>query len=375
MVSTTRRNVVFFVLPALHGGGAERVTLALLRAFQDSYDWHPILVLTTNRKGLLDDQIPENTEVIRLDASSGRRAIPKLLKLIRSFEPDIVFASLDHVNATLGIIQPLFSSKTSLVLRATSFRSLKSNLMRVLLSWSFRRANMVVFQSEQMRLSMVRMLRLPKEHANTVVPNPLDRSKIQSLAATDLDPEAVEFWGLNQFESCKRLSSPKLVAAGGVYWAKGFDLLVDAIRILGREDIRVAILGQGEQEEEIRRKIEDAGLQNQIRMFGFQRNPYAWFARADGFVLSSRVEGFPNVVLEALACGCPVIGTPMPGLEGLQGCRLSSDISAEALSKVIGSFLSAPHSSETETSLAPFDVSAVQKHYEMIFNSLVSKGS
>ncbi|GGA27743.1 hypothetical protein GCM10011326_44820 [Salipiger profundus] len=222
---------------------------------------------------------------------------------------------------------------------------------------------------------MVRMLRLPKEHANTVVPNPLDRSKIQSLAATDLDPEAVEFWGLNQFESCKRLSSPKLVAAGGVYWAKGFDLLVDAIRILGREDIRVAILGQGEQEEEIRRKIEDAGLQNQIRMFGFQRNPYAWFARADGFVLSSRVEGFPNVVLEALACGCPVIGTPMPGLEGLQGCRLSSDISAEALSKVIGSFLSAPHSSETETSLAPFDVSAVQKHYEMIFNSLVSKGS
>lgn len=372
MGKSTSQKVVFFVLPFLAGGGAERVTLALLRTFLTSKTWRPVLVLTTNRKGLLDDQLPAGLEVIRLGATSGRRAIPHLLGLLRKRKPDVVFASLDHVNATLGLLSPLLPRKTKLVLRATSFRSLKSRPIRLLLGWAFRRADTVVFQSDEMRRHMMQILKLPANHANVVVRNPLDRGRIETLAAAQL-PAREGLWP-GEPPSCAAQDSGgvRLVAAGALYWAKGFDLLIEAIRILDRGDVRLCILGQGEEEEKLRHMIQTAGLEDQIRLVGFQSNPYAWFARADGFVLPSRVEGFPNVVLEAIASNCPVVATPMPGLAGLAGVRLSREVSAPALAEAIGAFLNAPHDPEPERALPPYAISKVQQAYETLFEQLLS---
>jgi glycosyltransferase involved in cell wall biosynthesis len=372
MDNKVSEKIVFFILPFLAGGGAERVTLALLRAFLTSQRWRPVLILTTDRKGPLDSHIPLGLEVIRLEAASGRLAIPKLLNLIHAQKPDVIFTSLDHVNVTLGLLQPFLPRKTALVLRATSFRSLKSRMMRLLLKWAFLRADTVVFQSCEMRRQMMHILKLPINHTNVVVPNPLDRARIEALSAVKL-PQNEKLW-LEKATNCN--SEPhryvKLVAAGGLYWAKGFDLLIEAIRILERRDIRLCILGQGAEEEKLRHMIEAAGLHDQIRLCGFQDNPYAWFAQADGFILSSRVEGFPNVVLEALASGCPVVATPMPGLEGMAGVRLCRAASAPALAEALNAFLAKPHAPQPELALLPYDIAKVQRNYEDLFARLTS---
>jgi len=373
MTRSAAPKLVFFVLPFLAGGGAERVTLALLRAFLNSRRWRPVLVLTTDRKGLLDGELPPGLEVIRLGATSGRRAIPKLLCLLYTRAPDVVFASLDHLNATLGLLRPLLPRKTALVLRATSFRALRSRLMRGLLRRALRRADMVVFQSDEMRRQMLQILRLPADHRTVVVPNPLDRGRIAALAAAKLPP-GDGLWPAETAPDGATRAHARLIAAGSLYWAKGFDLLIEAIALLRPRDIRLCLLGQGEEEARLRDRIEAAGLQHRIRLCGFQDNPYAWFARADGFILSSRVEGFPNVVLEALACGCPVVATPMPGLADLPGVRLSHEVSAPALAAAIAAFLDAPHAPEPDHALPRFELSGVQQRYEALFDALSRGG-
>ena len=102
------------------------------------------------------------------------------------------------------------------------------------------------------------------------------------------------------------------VAAGRLTSVKGFDLMIEAIAMLNDLHIHLDILGEGILYNELKQQIQTCGVEDKVSLVGFQQNPYAWFSSADGFLLSSRYEAFPNVVLEALTCGTPVIAMPAP---------------------------------------------------------------
>ena len=88
--------------------------------------------------------------------------------------------------------------------------------------------------------------------------------------------------------------------AGRLVKVKGFDLLIGALALLHDTQVRLTILGAGPLRASLERLAHTKGVAGRVRFAGFQANPYTWFARADAFVLSSRYEGLPNVVLEAL---------------------------------------------------------------------------
>jgi glycosyltransferase involved in cell wall biosynthesis len=91
-------------------------------------------------------------------------------------------------------------------------------------------------------------------------------------------------------------------------------LLIDAMALLRRTvPARLFILGQGELEAPLREQIARLGLSDSVVLCGFQKNPWKYIARADAFVLTSRYEGFGNVLIEAMACGVPVVATSSPG--------------------------------------------------------------
>jgi glycosyltransferase involved in cell wall biosynthesis len=91
-------------------------------------------------------------------------------------------------------------------------------------------------------------------------------------------------------------------------------LLVDAFAQLPETlDARLFILGEGEERRQILEQVQRRGVGDRVRLCGFQQNPWRYLSKADAFVLTSRYEGFGNVLIEAMACGTPVIATSSPG--------------------------------------------------------------
>lgn len=141
---------------------------------------------------------------------------------------------------------------------------------------------------------------------------------------------------------------PVLLAAGRLAEQKGFDTLIEAFaRARETRPLKLIILGEGKLRDPLEAQVRALGLCQDVALPGFVDNPYAYMAAADLFVLSSRFEGSPNVVLEALACGCPVVATDCPTgpreiLADTECGHLTPVDDACALSRAILSALDSP---------------------------------
>jgi glycosyltransferase involved in cell wall biosynthesis len=165
-----------------------------------------------------------------------------------------------------------------------------------------------------------------------VIPNPVDANQIRSLARARIDTSP----GYLIFVACGRLD-----------YQKGFDILIDAMALVNLKKVSLMIIGDGTLRQALEQKTNSLGLENKISFLGFKDNPYPYFKCADAFILSSRFEGMPNVVLESIVLGTPVIATPAPGgvvefLNDIDECIVSSDITAESLASAIVTFSQNP---------------------------------
>jgi glycosyltransferase involved in cell wall biosynthesis len=137
----------------------------------------------------------------------------------------------------------------------------------------------------------------------TVVHNPTDLEAIAAAVREPLEPSQQQ-----------QLAHPLIVAAGRLADAKNYPLLIEALAVLRRSvPAQLLILGEGELESALRSQVSRLGLEDAVVFCGFQRNPWKFIACADVFALSSRYEGFGNVLIEAMACGVPVVATASPG--------------------------------------------------------------
>lgn len=344
---------VAFLLPNLAGGGAERVITTLIRHL-DTSRIKASLILLNGRDNTFRALVPEHVEVTDLQKPRLRQAMPALLGLIRRTRPDVVVSTIDHLNVGAGLLRPFWPSQSKLVIRATDFLSLDSRRFRWLMGASFRNADAIIYQSEAMKRAFSERLGLG-HLSHRAIPNPVDIAEVRRKAAEPteipMDPHRIN-----------------LVSIGRLAPAKGFDILLDAIGRLERRDLAFHILGAGAEADSLNRQSEALGLVDRVRFWGFQSNPYAVLARADGLVLSSRFEGFPNVVLEALACGKPVLSTPVPGIEdalaGVPGCVVTAGFSADALAQALEVFLERGRTEVPQVNVAGYAAERIARTYE-----------
>ena len=364
-----QRRHLLFLIPTLTGGGSERVIVTLLRHLDRSM-FRLALAVVDMREAAYRDDVPEDMELIDLRCSRVRYAIPKIIRLIWQRRPNVVFSTLGHLNLVLAILRPLLPDGVRYIARETSIVSkvILGYRRPSIWEWAYRRFygrfDTVVCQSRYMRDDLVMKFALPAEK-EVVVHNPVDVEHIRRLAAEPM-VDCFEQTGSEDGDSIINL-----VAAGRIVEVKGFDLLIEALSLCANPRLRLTILGEGPLRGELERLSIEKGVEAQVHFAGFQKNPYPFLARADAFVLSSRWEGFPNVVLEALACGTPVIATPLGSvreiLEGVAGCMLAESVTATGLAKSIGKWRETGKRPIDKNVVAPFLIQKIMCQYQSIF--------
>ncbi len=351
---------VLFLIPTLTGGGAERVIVTLLRHL-DRAKFSLALAVVDTRQAVFRDDVPADVEFIDLGCSRVRHALPRIVGLIWRRRPDVVFSTLGHLNLALAILRRLLPWGPRFLARETIVvsRNLAALKRPWLWSWAYRRyyANhdKLICQSRDMRDDLVNHFGFPLEKT-VLIHNPIDIRRVRELASAPL-ADAGE----------RPPGSIALIAAGRLERQKGFDLLIQAMALCGKQVLHLTLLGEGPLRPKLEALALSLGIREQVRFLGFKANPYPYFAQADALVLSSRYEGFPNVVLEALACGTPVIALPAPGgvreiLDGCPGCHLAAEVTAAALAEVLAAFV--PGRRLAADAAAPYALEPILAEYE-----------
>lgn len=225
--------------------------------------------------------------------------------------------------------------------------------------------------SEEIRKGLTGRLWIPDERI-TVIRNGIDTARAEALAKEPLSHDWFSDGG-----------SPVLLGVGRVVPQKGFDVLLKAFAIARkRTSLRLVILGTGPAEHRaaLEELAEDLGVTEDVDFHGAVSNPFPYYKGASLFVLSSRWEGMSNALLEAMACGCPVVSTVTPGSSelldyGRFGALVPAD-QPEVLAKAILARLDSPVSRKNLRQRAEaFDLGATMDEYLALFAEELAKTS
>ncbi len=360
-------DTILFVLPSLGLGGSERVMINLLKSINRQKFRLCLVVVNTTSAPLLQE-LPADVQVIDLGCSRVLTALPRLYSVIRKIRPRVVLSTLGYLNLSLGLIRSFLPRSTVFIARESSVpseviaRSRWGPLWSLAYKLLYKKFDRIICQCRYMREDLVTNYHIPVEKT-VVINNPLDIARIESLADKEPSANIPELVENKFFVACGRLAD-----------VKGFDLLLEAFSACHDLSYDLLIIGSGPQEQKLKDFAENLGIQQKIKFLGRQSNPFYFFKRAEALILSSRYEGFPNVVLEALACGTPVIATPAPGgtceiLEGVDGCIVSATVSSADLEKAIRRWLEQPRKKIGQKIVEKYAIEKITREYEQLFSA------
>lgn len=247
---------------------------------------------------------------INIIVMNKKRVISMLMPMVQYLKennPDVVFSAGDHLNAIilLSAIISRSKAKISCSSRVTPFDTYskvpftKRWVLKLFMRAVMDRANALTCVSKDM-VDQYRLIFKSTPHV--CIYNIINDGHSQKRMNEPVDEE----WFSDK-------SEPVLVAAGMLEMWKGFEDLILAMReVTKKRKARLIILGDGSQRDKLRTLIEELDLGRTIKMVGYVDNPLKYFSRADIFVLSSHVEGLPNVLVEAMMCGCTPVSTNCP---------------------------------------------------------------
>jgi len=292
--------------------------------------------------------LKELSPAVRLVDLRAERVVSALMPLIRylcSERPVAMLSAMSHANTIALVARGLSGVSTRVVVseRGTISGEYKlakgviPHLIYKLLPAIYRTADGICTVSEGASLDLAKFARIPVHKISTIY-NPFDLKLIENRAQQPL----VHPWFLTG-------QPPVIMAIGRLNEAKDFPVLIRAFsRLRESHTARLLILGEGEMRPSLEEQVAECGLsQDELQMPGFVDNPYAYLARCALFVLSSRREGLPGSLIEAMACGTPVISTDCPSgpVEILEKGRWGSLVSVgdeQGLAEAMAAMLDTP---------------------------------
>lgn len=303
-LSEARRLRVLFVRPTLSQGGADKVTVTVLKHL-DRRRFEPHLALL-KAEGVWMDQVPKDVGMHLLGVKRVRGMVPALTRLVRQLRPDVVFSTASGTNVAAitasrvsGYRPHVVVSERNILLNG-GFRP-KIVLQLFLKLMAYRFADRVTALSGGVADDLAGKLRLSRT-AIEVLYNPLIDEALIAKSKELMDHPWLQ------------PGNRTIVSAGRLVSWKGHPETIRAFAAVhaDRPEARLIILGEGPELESLQALVASLGLQGQVEFGGFQKNPFRYFSRCAVFVLASHNEGLCNVLAEAMACGAPTVSTDCP---------------------------------------------------------------
>ncbi|OIJ11268.1 hypothetical protein BKP37_16635 [Anaerobacillus alkalilacustris] len=360
-----KKKIAFFI-PSLKIGGAERVVVNIVKYLDR--DKYQIRLIVLDYNGPFKKEVPNDIEIINLGRKRVRESILPITKEIIKFKPDYVFSTLGYLNFLLILLIKVLQIKTKIIVRESSTPSkyinqlpiIKKKLYSYLYKSLYPKADMIIAQCNSMQEDLVNNFNIDKNKVATIY-NPIDIESIKFKMKQK-----------NTFN----INNVNIVAVGRLVYAKGYDILLHSISLLSEKypNLQLHILGDGPLKEDLIQLTNDLNLNKHVNFLGFTENPYPYIRSADLYVLSSRWEGFPNTLLEALACGTNVVATNCKsGPKEIIGDNnygyLAKSEDPISLYEVMCMALN--EKKDTQKRAEDFSINKIIKDYESLFDSII----
>ncbi len=326
-------------------------------------------LLLVKAEGPYMDQVGDDIRIVDLNCSRIVKSLPAVIKYLKTEKPDSVLSALDTTNLIMIWAKLLAGSSARVVVSVhCNFSSAlkgakhaRSKVLPYLVGRYYKKADAIVAVSNGVA-------------ADLEVSTGIDRNTVEVLVnpviTAEVDNKKLEtpthrwFGGAN--------APTVILGIGRLTYQKNFHLLLNAFsQVLKKTDAKLLILGSGDQEAELKELSNKLEITEHVDFAGFVANPYAYLSNARLFVLSSRYEGLPTVLIEALHCGAEVISTDCPSgpHEILKGGELGTLVPVEdsaALELAIINVLSRPKLTISSDELDQYRHDVVVQSYRKI---------
>jgi len=369
---------ILIVIPHLRGGGAQRVAVNLINHLDRDISLNLFLI---NNDGFLINFIEKDIQIFTSKAKKTKNALFELKKVIDQHNYDAIFTMKDYLGLLVCIAVALTKSKPPIIYREVIHKSasdsceIKNSIIRniwyYIERFVYKKVNKIIVPSYSMKQDLRFNYKI-SETKIKVINNPVDIKKIIYLAKQEVDHP----WF--------RSTVPLVIGMGRLTRQKGFDELINAVNLVNEnnKNIRLVIIGEGEEKPRLKKVVDELQLSDRVDFLGAQENPYKYISRADIFVSSSFYEGFPNALLEAMACDTVIISTdclsgPAEIINNYENGILVPVGDVEKIAEEIANLIENPQLAEhlstaaKKTVVEKYAANVVAKEYQAVFADLI----
>jgi len=294
---------VTFLIESLSIGGAERVVCNLANEF-DKNGWS-VDVIVTSDGGPMEKDLRKTVDIIKLSSTRTLASFPYMVRYIQKNRPKALISNLTHINVIAALAVRISRVETSLAVvehnvlsdRIKQISGNKELLTAKIARYVYPYADAIIAVSDGTADDIAQVTGIDRSAISTVY-NP--------IVSDDLVKQANEPVSHPWFSE----NIPIILGVGQLSEQKNFSLLIRAFdSVIQKRNARLIIIGEGDDVDKLKLLASELCIDNYVDFLGYVDNPYKYMHHADVFVLSSSWEGFGNVIVEALACGTPVVST------------------------------------------------------------------
>lgn len=362
---------VAFLLPSFSSGGTERAHLLVARGMIEL--GYVVDIVVCQPEGPFSSDVPEGAQIVDL-GNNARSPLRGLMDYLQDRKPTAIVSALNEANLlALRAVRRIGGSFVLIMTVHNHFEAkwrhqhaITAPLRRYLFRWMYRNSNYVVTVSDAIRNSVL-ALGVSTEKVISIA-NAIDLGRLRREAG-----EAVEHPWISE-----KNEVPVVVAVGRLSAQKDLPTLIQSIRrCRDVRRLRLILVGDGPERERLVRFCQDWGATPYVDFVGHQKNPYKWMKASSLLVMSSRWEGYPLVLLEALSLGCEVVSTDCPSgpkeiLERFQCGRLVPVGNVERLADAILEALGGRGMPPSDEELARYSPENVARRYAELFDRTIS---